>query len=128
MQFDGKDEALAREAERDAKVTPIRPSRGSRKSNKVAAKAEALGQGVDFEFDGKQYHLPPADDWDLDVMEHFSEGNVLAAAKALFEDEQWQAFRTDEDGNKTKRTNRDLADFIEVAMKSLGVEPGESNS
>lgn len=128
MQFDGKDEALARENERDAKVTPIRAPRGTRAQNKTAAKAEALGEGTTFEFDGKSYTLPPAEDWDLDVMEFFSEGNLLAGAKALFEEEQFKAFRTDAEGNKVKRTNRDLGEFMEVAMKTLGVEPGESNS
>ncbi len=128
MQFDGKDEALAREAEREAKVTPIRPERGTRTPNHTAAKAEALNLGVKFEFDGKEYHLPPADDWDIEVMEHFSDGNVIAAAKTLFEEEQWLAFKTDLDGKKIKRTNRDLGEFIEIAMKALGVEPGESNS
>lgn len=128
MEFDGKQEALEREEQRNQKVTPIRPARGSRKQNKAAAKAEALNEGVKFEFDGKEYHLPPADQWDIEVMEHFSEGNVIQAAKALFEAKQWNEFKTDEDGNKVKRVNADLAEFIEVAMSALGVEPGESNS
>ncbi len=128
MQFEGKDEALEREAARNVVQLNDRPERGKRKKNAVAAKAEAQRNGVDFEFDGKQYHLPPADEWDIDVMEHFSDGDVLKAAKALFEEEQWEAFRTDENGKRKKRVNRELAEFIETAMSALGVEPGESNS
>ncbi len=128
MTFDGRDEAEAREAERDAKVTPIRKARGERKQNKAAAKAEALSQGSDFEFDGKTYHLDAAEEWDLDVMEFFSEGNVIAAAKLLFGDEQYNNFKTDADGNRIKRTMVDLGELLELAMKQLGVEPGESNS
>ncbi len=129
MHFEGREESDARIASReDDNVTQIRPGRGDRTQNKVAARAEALGNGTEFDFDGKHYTLAPAEDWDLDVMENFSDGNMIAAAKALFEEKQWTEFRTDQDGNRIKRTNGDLAKFLEVAMKSLGVDPGESNS
>lgn len=127
MEFDGSAERAAAREE-TSNVTPIRKPRGARTQNKVAAKAEALQEGTTFEFDGKTYHLPPADLWDLDVMEKFADGNALGAVQDLLEAEQYQAFKTDADGNKKKRTMRDLGELLDVAMKSMGVEPGESNS
>ncbi len=58
-------------------------------------------------------------------MEFFADGDAIAAAKALFEAEQWNAFKTDADGNKKKRTMKDLGEFIETAMAQLGVDSGE---
>ena len=129
MEFDGSQKHHEANATAEpTNVTPLRKPRGSRTQNKVAAKAEALKEGTSFEYDGKTYHLPPADLWDLDVMEKFAEGDALGAVKDLLEPEQYNAFKTDADGNKKKRTMRDLGELLDVAMKSMGVEPGESNS
>lgn len=130
MEFDGKTEALEREAKRATKdnVTPIRKGRGTRKQNKKAAQAEALGLGVEFEFDGKTYKVDPADEWDLEVFEAASDGDIIRAVRKLVGEDQWVEFKTDEDGEPVKRTLKDLNSFWEEATKAQGVEPGESNS
>lgn len=125
MDFDGADKHHEANTAEVATVTPIRKPRGARTQNKVAAKAEALKEGTQFEYDGKTYHLPPADLWDLDVMEKFADGDALGAVKDLLEPEQYNAFKTDADGNKKKRTMRDLGELLDVAMKSMGVDSAE---
>ena len=130
MEFDGKEEALAREKAGTATgtVTPIRAGRGTRKQNKEAAKAEALGRGVKFEFDGKSFEVEPADQWDIDVFEFASDGDIIKAVRCLIGEEQYQEFKTDADGERIRRTLSDLNDFWEAATKAQGVEPGESSS
>lgn len=130
MEFDGKQEALEREAQREtSKPTPVaRKSRGARKPAKAAAQAEALAKGVEFDFDGKHYTVEPADQWDLEVFEYAQEGDIINAVRTLIGDEQYREFKTDEDGNKVKRVLQDLSDFWDAAQRAQGVEPGESNS
>lgn len=125
MQFDGREELDAKEAAREVKTAPVRAPRGKRTSAKAAAKAEALGDGGTFEFDGKTYTVDGLADWDIDVLEMMEEGQVISAGKLLFGDEQWKAFKTDDEGNRLKRTIEDVGEFLSAATGSLGLNPGE---
>ena len=92
---------------------------------KEAAQREALGQGVPFEFDGKMYLLDRPEDWDIEILELFSANDLLGAVKLLLGDNQYAEFKTDIDGNKTKRTMKDLGKILEVAMGAQGIDTGE---
>lgn len=102
---------------------------GKPKSNVAAAKAEALAEGVKFDFDGEHYELPTASDWDIDVFEYAANGDILNAVKALLGPEQWEKFRTEDDGEggrtKKRRTLRDLTALWEQTESATGVQPGE---
>lgn len=78
-----------------------------------AAKNEALENGVTFTFNGDSYTLPPSDDWDVEVMEHFEDGNPVIAVRALL-GEQWGEFKV-----KNPKV-KDITDFADVLGKELG--------
>ncbi len=108
-----------------------RKSKGKSASQADAAKAEALDQGVKFEFDGKDYELAPADQWDIDVIEFMMSGgkgvemNEITFVKELLGPDNYAKFRTDDEGNRVKRDSHDLGDILAVIMESIGAEQGE---
>lgn len=124
MEFDGKEEALAKDAKRSTKARAPRTKKAAE-----AARAEALAEGVKFEYDGESYQIDPAIEWDLDVFEFIGSGDVLKAVKTLLGDEQWETFRTVDDGKggrvKTKRTLSHLNDLWATVEDVIGTEPGE---
>lgn len=123
-----KAKALEVSGQKKSKVTPIRPPRGGRKQNSAAAKAEALGEGIVFEFDGKTYEVEPAQDWDIDVFESFASEDLMGminGVKLLIGLDQYNEFKTDVDGNKVKRTIEDLGSFLNMATGQLGVTSAE---
>lgn len=80
----------------------------------MTAKAEALSAAVSLTYDGETYSIPPASEWDLDVLEHFEEGRVLALVKALLGPDGWARFRS------KPRTVADLTDLMESVQEALG--------
>lgn len=85
---------------------------------KDAALAEALGQGVTFEFGGRQYTIPPSDDWDIELVEAFERDRLVEAMKLLLGTEQWEEFR------KHHTKLRELNEFFEAA--TLAAHGGNS--
>lgn len=81
-----------------------------------SAKAEALDLKISFDFDGHTYEVPPARDWDLDVLEAYEGGMIATTVRAVLGEEQYQIFRS------VKRTVGDLNDLFEEIQKALGVE------
>lgn len=128
MEFEGR-------AEAEAKTPAVVAKRGitpAGTANVDAAKAEALGEGVEFDFDGEHYELPAAMDWDIDVFEYATNGDILNAVRALLGEDQWELFRSEDDGKggrkKKRRSLRDLTALWEQAEAATGVQPGESRS
>lgn len=80
------------------------------------AKAEALGQEIEFEYDGHTYTVPPAREWDLDVLESYESGMIATTVRSVLGEEQYEIFRS------TKRTVGDLQDLFEEIQKALGIE------
>ncbi len=66
----------------------------------------------DFEYDGARYHVPPAEEWDLDVFEALEEGKLVTGVKALLGPEQYAMFR------KEHRTLKELTAFMEALQKA----------
>lgn len=81
-----------------------------------SAKSEALGKEIKFEFDGETYTVPPAKEWDLDVLEAYEDGMIAKCVRALLGAEQWSTFR------EKKRNVGDLNDLFEEIQTALGVE------
>lgn len=127
MEFTGRAEAEEKAAKQNAKKVTVSKTKGGKA--KAAAQAEALGQGVEFDYDGEHYVVDSAEEWDLDVFEAAAQGDLITALRALLGEEQWQVFRTKEDADgdrvKVKRTLKNLAELWEAAQTAVGVEPGE---
>lgn len=77
-------------------------------------KNDALGTIHVVEFNGETYAVPPAEDWDLEVLEAIDESRMTTALRALLGDEQYAKFRA---GN---RKVRDLGAFFTAAGKKVG--------
>jgi hypothetical protein len=77
-------------------------------------KNDALGTIHVVEFNGETYAVPPADDWDLEVLEALDENHVTAALRALLGDEQYAKFR------ETNKKVRALGEFFTAAGKKVG--------
>lgn len=80
-----------------------------------AVKSEALNESTVFEFDGEVYEIPSLLDADLDVMEAFEEGKVVAATRALLGPVGWARFRS------KPRTGADLQALFEAMAEALGL-------
>lgn len=80
----------------------------------MPTKNDATGQPHSVEFDGETYLVPPADAWDLSVLEAIDNNKMTHALRALLGDEQYAKFRAG--GRKVA----DLGRFFEVAGKSVG--------
>jgi len=90
------------------------------------AKTEALGKEISFEFDGETYTVPPAREWDLDVLESYENGMIATCVRAVMGEEQYDRFKSEpaEGGERKpkRRTVGDLNDLFETLQKALGVE------
>jgi hypothetical protein len=77
----------------------------------VAAEAEATGEVIEVEHNGKTYSLPSPMDFPVDVV--FAD-NDFEAARIVLGEEQWQKYRA------TKPTIRDFQHFNEKISKATG--------
>ncbi|MFF4952282.1 hypothetical protein [Streptomyces chattanoogensis] len=75
---------------------------------------DATGEMHKVTFNGQVFNVPPAEDWDLEVLEAIDESRMTAALRALLGDVQYAKFR-----EKNKKV-RDLGAFFEVAGKKVG--------
>ncbi|WP_030737207.1 hypothetical protein [Streptomyces sp. NRRL S-31] len=80
----------------------------------MASKNDALGTSTVIEYNGDTYSVPPAEDWDLDVLEAIDDQRMTHALKALLGDDQYATFR------KSNRKVADLGKFFEVAGRAVG--------
>lgn len=79
-------------------------------------KAEALSETVSFEYDGETFTVGnDAQDWDLEVLEAFEDGKIVAAVRGLLGPDGWAQFKS------KPRTVRDLNAFFETAAEALGL-------
>jgi len=79
----------------------------------VATRNDATGEPVEFEFNGETYEIPPAEEWDLEVIEAIDAQKMTTALRALIGDEQYERFRA------SNRKARSLAEFFEAAGKAV---------
>jgi hypothetical protein len=77
----------------------------------VAAEAEARGDLIEVEHNGKTYTVPSPMDYPVDVV--FAE-NDFEAVRIVLGEEQWQEYR------KTRPTIRDFQTFNEKINKATG--------
>jgi hypothetical protein len=80
----------------------------------MAKKNDAEGTPTTIEFNGANYDVPPAEDWDIDVLEAIDDQRLTHALKALLGEDQYATFR------KGNRKVSDLGKFFEVAGKAVG--------
>lgn len=83
-------------------------------ATKAAAKAEALGNYTEVEYDGETYSVPPTMEWDLDVLEALEDGQIVKAVRSLLGEEQYTKFKF------KKRTVADLNELFEEIGKAAG--------
>ena len=62
-------------------------------ARKPAAQSEAIGSVCVVEYDGETYAVPPTSDWDVEALEAFEAGRVVALVTALLGAEQWAKFK-----------------------------------
>lgn len=79
------------------------------------AKADTLGELTEFTYDGVAYKVAPASEWDLDVLESYEDGRIIAAVRALLGEAQWKKFRS-----KPRKTS-DLNDLFGAIQEAVGV-------
>ncbi|MGW2591663.1 hypothetical protein ACWCXC_15560 [Streptomyces sp. NPDC001515] len=79
----------------------------------MATKSDATHTPATVEFNGAVYRVPPAEDWDIDVLEAIDDQRITHAVKALLGEEQYATFR------KANRKVADLGRFFEVAGKAV---------
>jgi hypothetical protein len=75
-------------------------------------KNDVTGDPIAVEFNGETYMVPPADQWDLDVLEAIDDQRMTHALKALIGDDQYALFR------KGNRKVSDLGEFFTTAGKA----------
>ncbi|WP_326792046.1 hypothetical protein OHA79_09600 [Streptomyces sp. NBC_00841] len=80
----------------------------------MPTKNDATHTDFSVEFNGDTYSVPPADDWDIDVLEAIDEGHMTTAMRALLGADQYATFRA------KNRKVRDLGAFFDVAGKVVG--------
>jgi hypothetical protein len=80
---------------------------------KDTKKNDALGTSTDVEFNGESYTVPPADDWDIDVLEAIDDQRITHALKALLGDDQYAKFR------KSNRKVTALGEFMTAAQEAV---------
>ena len=77
-------------------------------------KNDAMGEAHAVEFNGETYNVPPADDWDIDVLEHIDAQRITFALKALLGAEQYAKFRVH------NRKVSALGEFMTAASAEAG--------
>lgn len=80
----------------------------------MSAKSDATRKPVSFDFDGETYTIPPAAEWDLDVLEAAEDGRNIAMIRALLGEEGWTTFRS------KPRTVADLTEMTQAIEKAVG--------
>lgn len=73
-------------------------------------KAEETDGSRTFEYDGVEYTVPDASEWDVGVMEGIEEGHMFVAVKSLLGPEQWNAFKS------KKRTNKQFYELVSAVF------------
>jgi predicted pyridoxine 5'-phosphate oxidase superfamily flavin-nucleotide-binding protein len=79
----------------------------------VPTKNDVTGKAHAVEFNGDTFAVPPAEEWDIDVLEAIDENKLTHALKALLGEDQYATFRV------TNKKVKDLGAFFEVAGKSV---------
>lgn len=80
----------------------------------MGKKEDATGTGTAVEFNGDTFLVPPAEDWDIDILEAIDDQRMTHALKALLGEDQYAKFR------KTNRKVTQLGEFFAVAGKQVG--------
>lgn len=79
----------------------------------MSAKADVTATPV--EFDGDTYLIPPATEWDLDVLEAYEEGQIVATVRSLIGRDAYATFRA------SHSKVRDLQALFEAIQEALGL-------
>lgn len=85
-----------------------------------AAKAEAQGTEVTFEYGGNTYTIQR--DLDLDTMEFMEDGKIVAAIRGLLGPDQYAVLK------ESKPKASDISDFMAAATAAMGFDSGESRA
>ncbi|AYN57734.1 tail assembly chaperone [Arthrobacter phage DrManhattan] len=84
-------------------------------SPKNPAAAEALGEMIPFNFDGKDYFVAPSSEWSFDALEAYEEGRVLAFLREILDEASFKTLRTE----KPKASV--LGEFVVALQKAVGI-------
>lgn len=60
---------------------------------KPPAKVDAIGETIDFDFDGDTYTVPPASAWDLDAIEAFEADKMTTCVRLILGQAQYAKFK-----------------------------------
>lgn len=85
------------------------------KTSGIAKANDATGEPHSIEFNGETYLVPPADDWDLAVLEAIDGEKMTHALKALLGDEQYEVFRA---GNRKVKALGEFMTIVGEAAKA----------
>lgn len=82
----------------------------------MSAQADAAtSKPFDVDFDGHTYTIPASEDWDLDVLDYWEQGKVVAMLRALLGPEDWKEFRS------KPRSVKHASDFFSEIQKAGGL-------
>lgn len=79
-----------------------------------ARKAAAVGAPVLVQYEGHEYVIQPAEDWDIDVLEAQENEQYITMLKLILGDEQYRAWKGR--GRKVKEFN----DFVTAILHAVG--------
>lgn len=69
---------------------------------------------VTFKYDGDTYAIPPAEDWDIEILEYAEDEKLTKALRLLLGEDQWLMFR------KNHRSVRALGELFDAAGTAVG--------
>jgi hypothetical protein len=81
---------------------------------KTPAEAEGRHEDLEFSFEDKTYSVPAPDDWDLDILEAYEEGRIVAVVKGLLGEAQYGAFKA-----MKRRTVGDLGRLFDALQEVM---------
>ena len=99
---------------------------GAKKPTDRQAKAEALGQFIEFDHDGQHYAIDRDNDNNLELKEFTEDGDYIKAIRGYLGADQWAKFK---DANRDEKGRVDaeaFEPFLNAVMAAIGGGSQES--
>lgn len=84
-------------------------------SKKTPAAAEALGENIAFNFEGKDFLVAPSSEWSFDAIEAYEEGRILAFLREILDAASFKQIRA------MKPKASVLGEFVVALQKACGI-------
>lgn len=99
---------------------PAIPQGAKKPADHKAAKAEALGEPVVFEYEGTRYEIDRENADNLELMEFGEDGKYISAIRGYIGADQWSKWK-DAHRDEKGRVKADLFEpFLDAVMEAIG--------